>query len=211
MACAGQCQMEVRQEILMTHLNEELLNEYLDGVLDAQTKKLADAHLANCGVCRAQLDDLRHVFVLLSTLADEPVKADLSISLPTAVIGGWAPLSPRAVTLLALEGGLAVLLAALAWPRLLLVAGDVEARLFLDWSGWLVRLAAVWEVSPWLTQLGRYADVVGGAWQASATAISGRTWVWAAVSAGALAAWLAGNRLLLKNGHELATRGGDHE
>ena len=195
----------------MTHLNEELLNEYLDGALDAQNQQLADAHLANCSACRSQLDDLRHVFVLLSTLADEPVTADLSIALPKAATGGWAAARPRAVTLLALEGGLAVLLAALAWPHLLSVAGDVEAGLLMDWSGRLVRLAAMWEVGPWLTQLARYADGVGGAWQASAAAVSGRTWAWGAVSAGALAAWLAGNRLLLKNGHELAKRGGNHE
>ncbi len=61
----------------MKHLDDVLLNEYLDDVLDASRRRHVDAHLAECTSCQAKLESLLVVFRLLPTLEDQPLPRDL--------------------------------------------------------------------------------------------------------------------------------------
>jgi hypothetical protein len=62
----------------MKHLTDIQLNEYLDGTLDALTKRHCDKHLADCDSCRARLDELRSLFAELSTLPEARLPHDLT-------------------------------------------------------------------------------------------------------------------------------------
>jgi predicted anti-sigma-YlaC factor YlaD len=192
----------------MLHLSEEVLNEYLDGALDGAARQLADAHLAGCSACRAQLDELRNVFVLLSTLADEASASDLATPVRSTADTAWPIARGRTMALLAAQGGVALILLAISWPGLSSMAGLGWTHMLADWSAWLVWQAASWELGSWLTKLAGYAGPP--AWPDSMAAIIGPTSVWGVALAGALAAWLAGNRLLLRDRPDLANRGGEN-
>jgi len=59
------------------HLDETLLNDYLDGTLDAAARGEVDQHLAGCAECRALVDDLRSIHATAATLdrRDPPARA----------------------------------------------------------------------------------------------------------------------------------------
>jgi hypothetical protein len=61
----------------MNHLNETQLNEYLDQMLDDESRQQAEAHLAACEQCRAELADLEMLFSSLGELSEIPLTRDL--------------------------------------------------------------------------------------------------------------------------------------
>lgn len=82
----------------MTHLTDEILNEYLDGELNAAQRIEADAHLADCTECAARLANLRVLFNEIASLPDLELPRDLSASVlqkvtppPTAMTPSWIP------------------------------------------------------------------------------------------------------------------------
>lgn len=59
--------------MLSHYLNRRRLGAYLDGALDERTARSAAAHLATCGVCQREADELRRLKGLLQgtlTVAD---------------------------------------------------------------------------------------------------------------------------------------------
>jgi hypothetical protein len=78
----------------MNHLTDPQLNEYLDGTLDAVTKRHCDEHLASCGSCRARLDELQDLFAELSSLAEARLPHDLTAK----VLAGLPSKQPRTWT-----------------------------------------------------------------------------------------------------------------
>lgn len=62
----------------MKTLDNQLLNEYLDNVLDAEDRARVDAWLARDAVARAQLNALRALFQQLTTAPDETLPRDFS-------------------------------------------------------------------------------------------------------------------------------------
>ncbi|HEY2804797.1 MAG TPA: zf-HC2 domain-containing protein [Gemmatimonadales bacterium] len=58
------------------HLNENL-SAYLDGELDGAALASADAHLAECGECREELEGLRRLMRRATALDDRPPEKDL--------------------------------------------------------------------------------------------------------------------------------------
>lgn len=54
----------------MNHLTEDQLNEYLDGLLEAQLHEQMQAHLSDCAACRAKLASLQTVFKALAGLPE---------------------------------------------------------------------------------------------------------------------------------------------
>jgi len=62
----------------MSHLSEELLNEYLDEALDESSRQQAASHLAQCAGCRARLEALQWVFSSLGSLPEIPLARDLT-------------------------------------------------------------------------------------------------------------------------------------
>jgi anti-sigma factor RsiW len=59
----------------VTHLTDDVLNEYLDAALDPQARRAAERHIGGCEHCRGRLDDLQRLFDAL---------ADLPMTVPTA-------------------------------------------------------------------------------------------------------------------------------
>ena len=62
----------------MNHLSEIQLNEYLDQMLDEQSRQNVETHLAKCEACRAALDELQNLFATLDKLPDIPLTRDLT-------------------------------------------------------------------------------------------------------------------------------------
>ena len=53
-----------------THLSEETLNEYIDGVLSREETRSIHMHIASCPQCAARVEELEAVFVSLEALPD---------------------------------------------------------------------------------------------------------------------------------------------
>jgi anti-sigma factor RsiW len=62
----------------MNHLSFETLNAFLDQQLAPAARDDAQAHLAACAECRAELAALERVASALASLAPEPMPADLA-------------------------------------------------------------------------------------------------------------------------------------
>jgi hypothetical protein len=60
------------------HPDDAVLNEYLDGVLDAVQGAALEAHLEGCAGCRLRLVELRAVFLALEGLAEARLERDLA-------------------------------------------------------------------------------------------------------------------------------------
>src|SRR5688572_17009003 len=60
------------------HLDDVLLNEYLDAALAPATRTEVETHLAHCPDCAARLMDLRALFADLEALPDLRLERDLT-------------------------------------------------------------------------------------------------------------------------------------
>lgn len=66
------------------HIDDALLNEYLDAVLAPDRRAEVEAHLAQCSDCAARLSDLRSLFAALEAMPDAPLARDLSVAVIAA-------------------------------------------------------------------------------------------------------------------------------
>jgi anti-sigma factor RsiW len=60
------------------HLDDILLNEYLDAALDRSARTDVEAHVAHCPECSARLMELRTLFADLESLPDLTLERDLT-------------------------------------------------------------------------------------------------------------------------------------
>jgi anti-sigma factor RsiW len=67
------------------HLSDEVLNEYLDGALEAATWHDASAHLGGCPACAARLAELQALFAHLDSLPSVALTRDLAPGVLQAV------------------------------------------------------------------------------------------------------------------------------
>jgi hypothetical protein len=125
----------------MSHLDESLLNEYLDEVLDQPTRGAVEAHLDACPDCRARLDDLRMVFYSLSLLDEKPLAHDLTSGIIDRLPA--AALSPGWKLVLTLQAGVAMgLLGAIGQAVLGLLRPVMDGRpLVSAWMGLMSRVS----------------------------------------------------------------------
>ena len=63
----------------MDHLDDSLLNEYLDQVLSVDARLAADVHLGSCPVCRTRLEDLQRLLDRLVSLPEARLSHDLTL------------------------------------------------------------------------------------------------------------------------------------
>lgn len=134
----------------MTHLTEEILNEYLDNALAPPARAAADAHLANCDDCMAELESLRSLFAKIESLPEATLERDLSTAV-LARLGGNRVSVPRAVRWALVAQALAVVIVlGLAWPLFDLAALKLPvvslnlpstAQLIGLWSAWMRNLS----------------------------------------------------------------------
>lgn len=143
------------------HLDDALLNEYLDGALAPAARAVADAHLAACPVCAARLARYRALFADLDALPDAPLTRDLSATVTARLRPRReAALRPALRWVFAAQAVLGAVLLAVA-ARLVLTppvlaeiglasqtwaaaAGQALAGLSAEWSGLLAALAQWW-------------------------------------------------------------------
>jgi hypothetical protein len=64
----------------MNHLSDSQLNEYLDNLLDAPTRRKADAHLRSCEECHLRLAELQLVLSAIEDLHEVKLSHDLTSS-----------------------------------------------------------------------------------------------------------------------------------
>lgn len=62
----------------MTHISDNLLNEYLDGALETAVYEQVSAHLAGCEACRVRLAKGQQLFAALDSVPEVPLMVDLS-------------------------------------------------------------------------------------------------------------------------------------
>lgn len=86
------------------------IEEYLDGTLSPDEAGQMEAHLADCGECRAEIETCRHILRLAQAAAPVPIPKDLGASIRRRVDG--LERTPPAGRLLALRWVAAVVAAA---------------------------------------------------------------------------------------------------
>jgi anti-sigma factor RsiW len=185
----------------MQHLDESLLNEYLDQALDEPTRQVVEAHLAICPDCRTALDKLRFVFSTLAELPEQLLERDLTPAVLAQAI--TQNLSPGWRWLLAIEGALTLGALAFLSQRLKLPLQLPD----FDASHWLsANPLEIWSnlqaLRPTLPPI-RLPEFELPALRLSALSPSwdGQTMLAVAVLTGVL--WVAGNALLLVNRPEV--------
>ncbi len=62
----------------MTHISDNLLNEYLDQQLDTAVHERLTAHLTTCNDCQLRLSEAEQLFATLDALPEIPLMGDLS-------------------------------------------------------------------------------------------------------------------------------------
>lgn len=177
----------------MQEFNEDLLQEYLDGMLDNKTRQAVETHLANSPTARAQLAELQAMFGSLDTLPELPLTADLSAGVVAQIGRETAVTTQLPRWLWGLLLGQAILA--------LLLLGNVWASL-LDWVGNGRLLASEWINSlqlPTLAFFDQFWTEVTAVWQPPnlpSLTFDLPAGQWALLFGLALLVWLAGNRLL---------------
>lgn len=181
-----------------SHLNDDQLNQYLDGVLDPGQVAGLEAHLAGCGDCQSRLTDLQALFSALEALPEAPLGRDLTPQVMAALQPPPIPWrAGRWVAAFQVATAVAVLL--ISWPLLQSLVPPATTLQFqqalADWlNQTLAGLAAgleAWRlaVTAWVQQalaLARPSAYIPG--------FAANLWPWLA-ALGLL--WLLGNGLLL--------------
>jgi hypothetical protein len=207
--------------MVINHLDDVVLNEYLDGALPAGQEKEMDAHLAICPGCTARLAEVQQLFAALSGIQDEPpphdlvpvILARLTLVLPKnkRQTAPSYPFSPRWVALFCAEALAGIACLAWVWSFLDVQVPTITWQPFLQvfasslnflqalHSEWLVFQQSIGLL--YLTAAGLYSQV-------PAVKLPER-WLVIVIPIGA-ALWVAGNALLLKSRpHQIL--GGDNE
>lgn len=76
------------------HIEDTLLNEYLDSPLSPRERASVQSHLESCEACAARLGALRAVFDKLESLPDTPLNRDLSPAVSAAIRARTQPALP---------------------------------------------------------------------------------------------------------------------
>lgn len=104
---------------MLNHLDDNILNEYLDSALDLARRAEVEAHLAVCAECVAKAENLRALFADIESLPDVPLERDLGSGVVASI--RRAPfaqptVSPGLRLVVALQGLVALVLLAIALP-----------------------------------------------------------------------------------------------
>ena len=115
------------------HLEQDLLNEYLDHALEPGQQELIERHLLECDLCRARLDELRQLFVAIEAIPESRLEWDLSAEVMTEIrrqppkqISAWSNLA------FILQAFVATIILAAAWP---VISGGFPVIPFILSSG----------------------------------------------------------------------------
>jgi anti-sigma factor RsiW len=170
----------------VTHLVPDQFDLYLDDRLDPAQRAAAEAHLAACPACRAELAALRDMLAMLEALPPERLPADLT----GPVLARIAPAAnpwPQRLALAAFAAQVVIALALSAWLVPALLAGplSIVGPMLPAWP----------ERGPGLVVPPEAVALVRAGVAPLAALGLGQ---WALILALAGAAWLITNRLLLQ-------------
>jgi anti-sigma factor RsiW len=108
-------------EIEKAHLDEESIHGLLDAALPAAEAALAEAHLAACPKCAAEVASVRAVFASLASLPEDPLRIDLKSSVMGRLTAARRlRLAPGLLLAAQVAGSIAALLIARPWLAALL-------------------------------------------------------------------------------------------
>ncbi|MFZ0544880.1 MAG: zf-HC2 domain-containing protein [Candidatus Promineifilaceae bacterium] len=147
----------------MNHIDDYLLNEYLDGQLDAATRMRVGEHLAVCEDCQVRLAEEQALFASLAQMPDVPLTVDLSRQVVARLSAEFKPRPiPRwAIPVVALQVLTAVVLFVWLWPSIQPVLETAGQALPQNIEQILPDLSLSQAVDPlasgaeWLSDLGR--------------------------------------------------------
>jgi predicted anti-sigma-YlaC factor YlaD len=125
---------------MTTHLTDEILNEFIDDVIDADARRLVESHLKTCPACRIVLEKLRHVATALKALPEEPLIHDL-----TPVVLSLLPKQRNRFIqklILSIQAGIALgLISSIMRAALIFFQPKVDIRLLL--TAWINLISRV--------------------------------------------------------------------
>ncbi len=175
----------------MNHLNDETLNEYLDGEVTDHSS--IEGHLADCVDCAARLATLQALFTELEALPEMTPSLDLAAPVVRRVRG--SSLLPRWLTLtVGLQAVLALIVLAVAAPFVIELASASASTLQLpSLVETFAQVQGQWAM--WLDILSQFEMPVMP--QMPIAEISSLYLMLTA--AGIFMFWLVGNGLLLRN------------
>jgi anti-sigma factor RsiW len=113
----------------MEHIDESLLNEYLDNALTSDRQQVVEAHLRVCLACQMLLDDLRAVFVALDEIPDVGMKTDLSVRVLTEIRRQEDASAVRLRVLVGVQVAATLGMLTWLWPRLQPWVQDASQRI----------------------------------------------------------------------------------
>lgn len=175
----------------MNHIDESLLNEYLDEALPEDQSRAISAHLANCQTCMHALNELKLVFSALDEVADIPLTTDLTPEVMAKLGQRHTSMSTRLRLAVVVQAVATLTMVIWLWPLIRLWL-DRMGQQFVEMSAWFQSLQSlnleqastqVYAWFDWLREAGPKIDVTTGQWIALLTI--------------ALIAWLAGNGFLM--------------
>lgn len=177
------------------HPPQEALHAYLDHELSPSEMEELEQHLEGCEACQSEIAELRGLFALLESVADQALERDLR----PAVVGRIQGAKRRLWQGLAAQAAVLVALLAILWPFLrawleLPLRWIPQFDLFAFWAN----LQAAWlNVSS--LDLRALPELLAGDVRPPGFALplqaqSIPIWIWMAA---ATLAWVLGNRLLL--------------
>jgi predicted anti-sigma-YlaC factor YlaD len=113
---------------------EELINLYLDGMLEEAEQRRFEAHMAECGDCRRAMETMQRVFVALESYRPEPVPAGFADEVLARLPGRPRPGARLVWLISAVEAIAAIILMTLGWPQLTALYRAVASSVAPDWS-----------------------------------------------------------------------------
>lgn len=174
----------------MKHIDESMINEFLDDELPADKQHALQAHLERCPVCRQRLGELRELFATLDAVTDVTLATDLSprilarIHQQTASMSAWFRLA------LAAQASATLLLLLGIWPSL---------ERWLDQAARAIAQTPIRQPFPeqllWEQLLEQASQALTSIQDATPT-LEIATGQWGLLLAVAFLVWLLGNRLL---------------
>ncbi len=181
------------------HLNDEILNEYLDQALTPAQYTAVDAHLAACADCGDRLETLRAVFADLDALPEVALRRDLSAAVMAQLPRRTPPvLRPALRWVIAAQALLAVILLAVSGPPLLSAIAWPTAPETLDSAAWAALTQITTEAAALAQTLTATAeDGLAAARGFSATVSTSAASAWAALLIPLVLLWLFGNGVLV--------------
>ena len=185
------------------HLEQALLNEYLDGALEPGQQERIERHLQECDMCQARLDELRQLFGAIERMPESRLERDLSVAVmaeirrqPAKHASAWSNL------VFIIQTAAAAAILAAAWPVL---TGGLPEITFNPSAGpftvLLIEIVRFWSIQSQqilqtVQQTGiQNLDWIGQLFFANQSTVL----AWTTCLGVTFILWLVGNSLLLRS------------